>query len=193
MLRSFHRLLSVSALVAIAFPTTLTAQSRVGSDSATRLTRFGRDVAYGTVEGLGFAGLDQWRDDPVEWQRGWRGYGQRAASNIGEFYIQEGVTEGLAALMDRPLDYTRCRCRDVGDRAWWALKRSLFDQLPRGGHALAVPRIAGAYAGSFAQATWRPTNSDRATVALLNGTTSLAIGAVINLYHEFTPWRPRLR
>jgi len=27
------------------------AQARVGSDSATRLTRFGRDIAYGTLEG----------------------------------------------------------------------------------------------------------------------------------------------
>jgi hypothetical protein len=161
------------------------AQSRVGADSATRLDRFGRDIAYGTVEGLAFAGLDQIRDEPKEWNRGWNGYGKRAASNIGEFYIQEGVTEGLAALMNRPLDYVPCRCRGTPDRIWWALRGAVFDQTPRGHQALAIPRIVGAYAGSLAQASWRPSDSDRARVALVNSTTSLAFGAVINLYHEF--------
>src|SRR5215470_15283758 len=112
------------------------AQSRVGTDSATRLDRFGRDIAYGTVEGLAYAGLDQLRDQPVEWDRGWGGYGKRAASNLGEFYIQEGVTEGLAALMNRPLDYTRCRCRATGARVWWALRGAVVDRTQHGHEAL---------------------------------------------------------
>jgi hypothetical protein len=174
-------------LVAMALGTA-GAQSRVGADSARRLDRFGRDVAYGTVEGLAFAGLDQIRDQPPEWDTSWRGYGKRAASNLGEFYIQEGVTEGLAALMNRPLDYTPCDCNGTLDRVGSALKGALLDRTQHGHEALAIPRIAGAYVGSFAQASWRPSDSDRARVALLNGTTSLAIGAVINLYHEFSPW-----
>jgi hypothetical protein len=162
------------------------AQARVGHDSATRLTRFGRDIVYGTVTGLAFAGVDQWRNDPVEWGKGWRGYGKRAASNIGEFYIQEGVTEGLAAAMNRPLDYTRCRCRGTGDRIARALRGAVTDQMPDGSNPLAIPRIVGAYAGCSAQAAWRPATADaRWRVAIVNGTTSLAIGAVINLWHEF--------
>jgi len=164
------------------------AQVRVGADSARRLDRFGRDIAYGTVEGLAYAGLDQLRDQPVEWDSSWRGYGKRAASNLGEFYIQEGVTEGLAAVMNRPLDYQPCQCRNTGERVWWALRGALFDRTDHGHEALAIPRIAGAYVGSFAQASWRPSDSDRTRVALLNSTTSLAFGAVINLYHEFAPW-----
>jgi hypothetical protein len=163
----------------------ISAQGRVGSDSATRLTRLGRDFAYGTVEGLGFAGLDQLNNDPAQWGKGWRGYGKRVASNLGEFYIQEGVTEGLAAAMNRPLDYKACRCRTFGGQVAAALRGAVTDQMPDGSHPIAVPRIVGAYAGSFAQAGWRPaTSSSRARVALLNGTTSLAIGALINLYHE---------
>jgi hypothetical protein len=164
------------------------AQSRVGADSARRLDRFGRDLLYGTAEGLAYAGLDQLRDQPVEWSRGWRGYGKRAASNVGEFVIQEGVTEGLAAAMNRPLDYAACACRGTPARFWWAVRGALLDQTAHGHESLAIPRIAGAYIGSAAQAAWRPENSDRVGVALLNGTTSLALGAVINLYHEFAPW-----
>ncbi len=174
-------LLSLSPCIAVH------AQDRVGADSATRLTRFGRDMAYGAAEGLGFALLDQWSNSPPEWGGGWSGYEKRAASNVGEFVIQEGVTEGLAAVMHRPLDYTPCGCSNTMARIGWALHGAYTDELPNGTRPLAVPRIVGAYVGSFAQAGWRPSNgSDRTRVALVNGTTSLAIGAVINLYHEFS-------
>src|SRR5205085_10416602 len=105
-----------------------------------------------------------------------------------EFYIQEVVTEGLAAAMNRPLDYVACKCGGRTDRVLWAMRRTLSDQLPNGHHALAVPRIVGAYVGSFAQAEWRPNEGNRLRIALVNGTTSLAIGGVINIYHEFSPW-----
>jgi hypothetical protein len=161
-------------------------QSRVGSDSATRLTRLGRDAVYGTLEGFAFSGLDQYNRNPPEWGNGWTGFRKRVASNLGEFYIQEGVAEGLAAAMDRPLDYTPCHCRPVADRVTWAVRGAVTDRLSDGTHAVAVPRIAGAYVGSFAQASWRPvTGHGRVWVALVNGTTSLGFGALINLYHEF--------
>ena len=162
------------------------AQARVGSDSATRLTRFGRDLVYGTLEGLAFAGVDQMSKSPPQWGAGWSGYEKRAASNLGEFYIQESVTEGLAAAMNRPLDYGHCRCHGTGDRFAWAVAGAFVDEMPDGHRLFAVPRVVGAYAGSFAQASWRPSNGgDRTRVALVNGTTSLALGALINLFYEF--------
>ena len=164
----------------------VSAQWRVGSDSATRLTRLGRAVAYGSILGMGFAAVDQWQNDPPEWGKGWPGFGRRIASNLGEFYIQEGVTEGLAAVMDRPLDYTPCKCEPIGDRVIWAVQGSLFDELPNGQRVIAVPRIVGAYVGSFAQAAWRPSGGqNRLTTGLVNGTTSLAIGVLFNMYYEF--------
>jgi hypothetical protein len=161
------------------------AQWRVGRDSATRWTHFGRSLAYGTALGLAYAGADQARDQPEEWGKGWNGYGKRAASNVGEFLIQESVTQGLAAALRRPLDYQRCHCGSTMNRIGWAIRGAVTDPMPNGSHPLAIPRIVGAYAGSFAQASWRPSDSDRATVALLNGTTSLGIGALINLFYEF--------
>jgi hypothetical protein len=179
-------LIATAAVAAASIATPVSAQSRVGSDSATRLTRLGRDVAWGTVEGLGFAGMDQLRNDPVQWGKGWRGYGRRAASDIGEFYIQEVTTAGLAAAMNHPLDYARCDCKEFGDRFGNALRGALFDKMADGKQSLATPRIVGAYVGSFSQAAWRPaTTSGRVETALVNGTTSLALGVLINLYHEF--------
>src|SRR4030088_3076618 len=103
--RTTSRLLLVLALVAMsAMPRSLAAQRRVGSASATRTTRYFRDMAWGSAIGLAWAGVDQLREDPEEWGKGWRGYGKRAASGVGQFLIQETVTHGLANAMSRPLD-----------------------------------------------------------------------------------------
>lgn len=154
------------------------AQVRVGRDSSTRLNRFGRDLAYGVAEGLAFAAIDK---SPAQW-----GYQKRAESNVGEFVIQEGVTEGLAAMLKHPLDYVRCTCTNVGGRVWSAVDQGFMDVLPSGAQAVAVPRIAGAFAGSAAQASWLPsTGTSRTRVAVVNGATSLGIGVLINLWHEF--------
>lgn len=178
--------LAVSAVALLLASATAQAQWRVGSDSSSRWTRFGRDAAYGTLEALAFSGVDQLRKQPPEWGTGWRGYGRRFASNEGEFLIQEGVTEGLAAALHRPLDYQVCRCRATVDRLAWALKTSVTDPLPNGKSPLAIPRIVGAYAGALAQASWRPANGEsRGQLVLVNGTTSLLIGAGINLWREF--------
>ena len=163
---------------------TAEAQVRVGRDSSTRLNRFGRDVVYGTGMGLLFAGIDQLRKEPPEWGRGWEGYRKRAASDVGEFIIQEGMTEALAAALQRPLDYERCPCRGALNRVRWALWGSVTDPMPNGRHPIAVPRIVGAYVGSFAQASWRPNDGERVRTALVNGTVSLIIGAGINLFQE---------
>jgi hypothetical protein len=147
---------------------------------------------YGTALGFAYAGVDQLRNDPVEWGKGWHGYERRLASDVGEFVIQETVTSALAAAMNRPLDYQRCRCRGTGDRIAWALKSSITDPTPHGHRAFAFPRIIGAYAGSFAQAAWRPdTPAGRTRTALVNGSVSLLIGTGINLFYELRPHRRR--
>jgi len=183
---------ALSALLVLALAlgaAPLAAQARVGADSATRLTRYGRDLLYGTALGLVWAGVDQWRNDPPEWPSDGSGYAKRAASDIGEFVVQETTTDLLAAALDRPLDYQRCTCREVGGRIGWALSNALTDPMPGGKRLLAIPRIVGAYAGSFAQASWRPApkSGSRVTTAVINGSVSLLIGAGINLWYEFRP------
>lgn len=176
---------AVAVVCLAVWPAVSSAQARVERDSTRRLEHFAHDVKYGIVEGLAYSGVDQARKNPPEWGTGWPGYGRRAASNVGEFLIQESVTAGLSAVMDRPLNYQPCRCRSTAARIGSALRGAVTDQMPNGSHPLAVPRIVGAYTGSFAQASWRPSNGDRTRTALVNGTSSLALGVLINLYHEF--------
>src|ERR1051325_8490412 len=178
--------ITVAAPVAPPIAAPVAAQVRVDNGRHTRLQRFARDMAYGTAEALAFAGWDQINESPPEWGTGFTGYKKRAASNIGEFVIQESVTEGLAPILKRPLDYTRCKCTETGRRIGHALAGAVRDELQDGTYKFAIPRVTGAYAGAFAQASWRPdVGRDRLGVALRNGTTSLALGAMINLFHEF--------
>jgi hypothetical protein len=172
------------AVLAVAAAVPARAQARVGNH--TRLERFGIDLAYGSLMGLAFAGYDQARNDPPEWGNGAKGYGRRAASNVGGFVIQESVTEGLAAIMNRPLDYTRCKCQGTGARIRHAFAGAITDEMPDGSRKFAVPRVAGAYVGSFAQGAWRPNGGRNwASIGLGRGTSSLAVGGFINLFHEF--------
>ncbi len=138
------------------------AQSRPLPDTTNRVKHLRHDVVYGVVEGLAFAGVDQLQNDPSQWGKGWSGYGKRAASNVGEFVVQEGVTAGLSAVMHRPLDYQRCSCKSTSNRIGWAFKTTVVDPMPDGTTPLAIPRIVGAYIGSFAQAAWRPKSAGRA-------------------------------
>lgn len=187
---SIRRFSSVG-LVAIAaavllLPDPASAQWRVGKDSATRWTRFGRDLAYGAIVGVGYATFDQAVNSPPQWGRGWPGYGKRVASNVGEFVIQESVTEGLAAVMKRPLDYQPCNCTETKQRVWSAVEQSFTDKMPDGSYQVAWPRIIGSYVGAAAQTTWRPSNGhNKFGQAALNGTTSLGLGVFINLFYEF--------
>lgn len=176
-------LVTMTLVILVAVPAR--AQVRVGRDSTTRLQRFGRDALYGSALGMIYGVVDQVRHQPPQWGTAWSAYKRRAASDVGEFLIQEGTTEGIAAAMHRPLDYAPCPCAATAARIRWALLGAVTDPLPNGSHPIAAPRIVGAYVGSFAQTSWLPAASNRLRSALLNGTTSLAIGAGINLFQEF--------
>lgn len=183
--RAIQRHITFALPIIVFVATAASAQVRVGRDSSTRLQRFGRDALYGTGLGLVYGLVDQLRHQPPEWGTGWNEYNRRAASDIGEFLIQEGTTEALAAALHRPLDYAACPCSGTGARFRWALLGALTDPMPNGSHSIAVPRIVGDYVGSFAQTTWLPARSNRTRTALVNGSASLAIGAGINLFQEF--------
>ena len=177
-----HRLLFVLALL-FASRVSTAQEPRM---PASRWRAYGLNVARVSAGALGWAAWDQLRDDPEEWGTGWRGYERRAVSEIAGSVVQETITEGLAAAMRRPLDFRRCVCHGTGRRFTWAVRGALFDQMPDGSTPLAVPRIVGAYGGAFARTTWHPAGDhSRAAATLISGSSSLAVGALINLAYEF--------
>ncbi|MFL5522465.1 MAG: hypothetical protein ACJ8B6_16115 [Gemmatimonadales bacterium] len=173
------------ALLLIAGLALVPSQGRAQQDTTQRMKRYTHNLGYGAALGFLYAGVDQLQNEPSEWGKGWPGYGNRLASNVGEFVIQESVTDLLSFAMHRPLTYTHCPCNGTAHKVEWALQSSVTDVLPNGKRAFAYPRVIGAYAGSFAQAAWLPEGStSRTQTALVNGTVSLLIGAGINLFYE---------
>ena len=195
--RSRHRgaalyVVAVALVFVALVPCTVLAQApatRYNPDTTHWTRHVARDALWGVSEGILFAAVNQWQNEPSQWGNGGSGFGKRVASNVGEFVIQEGVTAGLSYAMEHPLDYIRCACHETSARIGWAMKNAVLDPMPDGTMAVAIPRIAGAYVGSVAQAAWRPTgngNKSTAWVAIANGTASLALGALVNIYHEFS-------
>jgi len=106
------------------------------------------------------------------------------ASRAGQAAVQMSVRHGLAALMDRSTDYQPCECRGFGPRVQHALLETFTDRGADGSRALSVPRLAGAYAGSFAQLAWE--RDRNAGDVAMNTTLSLGFSALFNIARELS-------
>jgi hypothetical protein len=114
------------------------------------------------------------------------GFGDRLAERATQHAVQVSVGHGLAALMHRSTDYQYqfCECRGFGPRVGHALLETFTDRRADGSRALAVPRIAGTYAGAFARLPFERDRNvgDVAAAATL----SLGFKALFNIGRELT-------
>lgn len=114
------------------------------------------------------------------------GLAGRIASRAAQQAVQVSVRHGVAALMHRSTDYRYhfCECRGFGSRVQHALLETFTDLRADGKRAFSVPRIAGAYAGSFAGLAW---DHDRSAGDVAAGATlSLGLSALFNIGRELT-------
>jgi hypothetical protein len=88
--------------------------------------------------------------------------------------------------MHRSTDYHYqfCECHGFGPRVAHALVESFTDRRADGSRAFSVPRIAGAYAGSFAGLAWEHDHSAGSVAA--GATLSLGFSALFNVAHELS-------
>jgi hypothetical protein len=106
------------------------------------------------------------------------------ASKLGQHAVQVSVSHGLAAVMHRSTDYQPCECRGFAPRVAHALLETFTDRRADGSRALSVPRMAGAYAGSFARLAWEPDRNVGDAAA--GATLSLGFSALFNIARELT-------
>jgi hypothetical protein len=166
---------------------TISAQApiRVTSDNV-RLDNYLHDLAGpGALVGIvGGSLLDQVRNKHGSFDDGVNGFAQQMAARAGEAAVQVSVRHGLAALMHRSTGYQPCHCHGFGPKVGHAFLETFTDLRPDGSRALAVPDLAGAYAGSFASLAWR---HDRNVGDALIGTTlSFGFSALFNVARELT-------
>ena len=166
-------------------------ESLAVAEPTSRLVHYGKSLPGSLAVGSLMAGVGQLINEPEEWERTWRGYGRRSAAVIGGYVVQTTIEHSLAALLDRPVSYTPCACPQRSRRIGWALAGTVTDPLPDGGRAVAVPRIAAAYLGALARSSWLPDHDHRVRDVMVNGSISLAIDALLNLFQERRAWQER--
>ena len=108
----------------------------------------------------------------------------RMGSRVAQAAVQVSVRHGLAALMHRSTDYQPCGCSGFGPKVEHALLETFTDRRADGSRALSVPRLGGAYAGSFSRLAWEHDRS--ASGAALGATASLGLTALFNIGRELT-------
>ena len=131
------------------------------------------------------AALNQWRDEPDEWEQGMSGYGKRFASGFGRNAIQQTVTYGLDMGLKLDTGFRKSEHKEFGPRLKDALLANITSRTHSGKRVISVPRLAGVYTGSIIAAeTWYPARYNYKD-GLRNGTGTLLTGFGINLIREF--------
>jgi hypothetical protein len=131
------------------------------------------------------AGLNQWRDNPEEWEQGASGYGKRFASSFGRHAIQQTVIYGLDSAMGWDTGFKRSERKGFFPRMKDALAENITSRNRSGKRVVSVPRISGIYASKIISVeTWYPKRYDYKD-GLRSGTRSLLTGFAMNLVREF--------
>lgn len=131
------------------------------------------------------AGINQWRDRPVEWEQGASGYGKRFASDFGRTAIQQTITYGLDTAMGLDTGFKRSNRKGFFPRMTDALAENITSRTRTGKRVISFPRISGIYASRIISAeTWYPARYGFKD-GLRSGTSFLLAGFGINLIREF--------
>lgn len=131
------------------------------------------------------AGINQWRDRPVEWEQGASGYGKRYASEFGRTAIQQTITYGLDTALGLDTGFKRSNRKGFFPRMTDALAENITSRTRTGKRVISVPRISGIYASRIiSEEAWYPARYGYKD-GLRSGTSFLLAGFGINLIREF--------
>ena len=152
-----------------------------------RFDRYVKDTVgpFRLVRTAASAGIDQWRDNPEEWEQGMKGYGKRFASSFGRNAIQQTVTYGLDEALDQDSAFHRSNREGFFPRVKHAFLETITSRTKSGKRVLSAPRLAGVYTSAIvATETWYPERYSYKD-GLRIGTGTLITGFGINLVREF--------
>lgn len=131
------------------------------------------------------AAMDQWRDNPEEWEQGMKGYSKRFASSFGRNAIQQTVTYGLDEAFKLDTGFQRSSREGLLPRVKHALLETVTSRTKSGKRVLSAPRLVGVYTGAIvATETWYPERYSYKD-GLRIGTGTLITSFGINLVREF--------
>lgn len=131
------------------------------------------------------AGINQWRDNPEEWEQGASGYGKRFASGFGKSAIQQTVIYGLDSALGLDTGFKRSQRKGFFPRLKDALAANVTSRTRTGKRVISVPKLAGVYTSAIiSHEAWYPPRYNFKD-GLRSGTKSLLTGFGLNVVREF--------
>ena len=131
--------------------------------------------------------LDQATGSPSQWGGGFRGYGRRVASRIGNAILQGTVQAPAAAVLHEDVRYIVSGRQGFKTRAWHAMKYSFVTYNDEGRPTLNVANLGAYYASTAISTAWLPGGRNVASYTLSNATEQIGLSIPVNLLQEFWP------
>jgi hypothetical protein len=131
--------------------------------------------------------LDQATNSPEQWGGGFRGFGRRVASRVGNAVLQGTVQAPVAAVFHEDVRYITSNQPGIKSRIWHAVKYSFLTYNDQGRPTLNVANIGAYYASTAISVAWLPGHYNVASYTLSNSTEQIALSVPVNVFQEFWP------
>ena len=139
------------------YPSPILAYSPPTEKEKLRLFAFDAFGPFAFAKAAAAAGFQQDSNSPPEWGKGWNGYGERLASNVGVQLVTTTSSYGMAELLHEDAAYYRCECAGLLPRVRHALISTLTARRGDDGHRVfSIPGLVSPYAGSMTALAWYP-------------------------------------
>jgi hypothetical protein len=133
------------------------------------------------------AAINQWRNEPPEWQQGGIGYGRRFGSGLARNIMSRTIASGFAAADGEDPRYIRSEDSGVWARTQHAIVWTFLTRRGSGTVMPAFSRFVGAYGAAFAANNWYPSGENNTTHAIRMGSTAIASSVGFHILAEFWP------
>jgi hypothetical protein len=133
------------------------------------------------------AGVNQLSDTPDAWDRRWRGYGRRAASQWGTGAIDEGIQLAVAVALDHDGRYQRRGRGPLLGRMGNALAGVVVARDRRGRRVPAWSRLSGAVGAAAVSSIWYPESRGTGRYIATQSLAMIGGDAFGTLWQEFGP------
>ncbi|QQS40387.1 MAG: hypothetical protein IPM63_13595 [Acidobacteriota bacterium] len=143
---------------------------------------FGPKAYIGPAIGAAFQTIGE---SPPEWEKNGKGFARRFASNVAEDVIEESVIYAGSEILGHDAKYYKSESKNLGKRAWHALKSGFTARDRRGRTVFAPQKVAAPFVSNVTSATvWYPDRFS-ARDGLRSGGYSLLFSTGFNLIREF--------
>jgi hypothetical protein len=141
------------------------------------------NLAFGSVG----AAFDYWRERPGEWGDGSRSYAERYASHLGQYLVQRSIMFPMQAIDHEDPRYFRSKSLRYKQRLLDAGLHSIWRHSDSGRMMPAYSEFLGDYGAAAVSRMWWPKRYHTGSAIFFAGSSTLAIDAGINVFHEFAP------